>query len=140
MSLAATWIPAGAVNVRRRGGFHGDANRLAARGCGWGGMAIFLVARAGNSETRLLVLLMLAVAGLGSVMSSTGVVAIFIPVALSVAARIGIGQARVLLTTEALYHRKIEKIRASYTQDDEMYLARIGVGAALGIGLLLRRR
>ena len=40
----------------------------------------WLVARAGSSETRLLILLMLAVAGLGSVMSSTGVVAIFIPV------------------------------------------------------------
>ncbi|HEK1685478.1 TPA: SLC13 family permease [Pseudomonas putida] len=43
--------------------------------------------RAGNSEARLLVLLMVAVAGLGSVMSSTGVVAIFIPVVLSIAAR-----------------------------------------------------
>ena len=41
----------------------------------------WLVAKAGSSETRLLILLMLAVAGLGSVMSSTGVVAIFIPVA-----------------------------------------------------------
>lgn len=29
--------------------------------------------------------------------------------------------------------RMIEQIRASYTQDDEMYLARIGVGAALGM-------
>lgn len=50
----------------------------------------WLVARAGSSETRLLVLLMLAAAGLGSVMSSTGVVAIFIPVALGVAARLKI--------------------------------------------------
>src|SRR5690554_6683714 len=37
-----------------------------------------LMHRAGSSETRLIVLLMLTVAGLGSVMSSTGVVAIFI--------------------------------------------------------------
>jgi len=43
----------------------------------------WMSARAGNSEARLLVLLMVSVAGLGSVMSSTGVVAIFIPVVLS---------------------------------------------------------
>lgn len=57
----------------------------------------WLVARAGNSETRLLVLLMLAAAGLGSVMSSTGVVAIFIPVALGVAARLQIAPARLMM-------------------------------------------
>src|SRR5215467_7129863 len=39
-----------------------------------------LIGMSGTSEARLLVLLMLAVAGLGSVMSSTGVVAIFVPV------------------------------------------------------------
>jgi di/tricarboxylate transporter len=49
--------------------------------------------RAGNSEARLLVLLMVAVAGLGSVMSSTGVVAIFIPVVLSIAARLKLSPA-----------------------------------------------
>jgi len=47
----------------------------------------FLLRRSAGSETRLLVLLMLAVAGLGAVMSSTGVVAIFIPVVLLVAGR-----------------------------------------------------
>ena len=47
----------------------------------------WLVTKAGGNETRLLVLLMLAAAGLGSVMSSTGVVAIFIPVVLGVAER-----------------------------------------------------
>jgi len=52
---------------------------------------------AGNSETRLLALLMLAVALLGSVMSSTGVVAIFIPVALSIANRMGLAPARVMM-------------------------------------------
>jgi di/tricarboxylate transporter len=57
----------------------------------------WLVARAGSSETRLLVLLMLAAAGLGSVMSSTGVVAIFIPVALGVAARLKIPPARLMM-------------------------------------------
>ena len=57
----------------------------------------WLVTKAGNSETRLLVLLMLAVAGLGSVMSSTGVVAIFIPVTLSVATRIGVSPSRLMM-------------------------------------------
>ncbi|WP_017937299.1 SLC13 family permease [Zestomonas thermotolerans] len=57
----------------------------------------WLVARAGNSETRLLVLLMLCVAGLGSVMSSTGVVAIFIPVVLSVANRLKLSPRRLMM-------------------------------------------
>jgi len=57
----------------------------------------WLVAKAGSSETRLLILLMLAVAGLGSVMSSTGVVAIFIPVVLGVAARLRIAPARLMM-------------------------------------------
>lgn len=57
----------------------------------------WLVARAGSNEARLLVLLMLAVALLGSVMSSTGVVAIFIPVALSIAARIGAQPRRLMM-------------------------------------------
>ncbi|THF62249.1 SLC13 family permease [Pseudothauera rhizosphaerae] len=57
----------------------------------------WLVSTTRSSETRLLVLLMLAVAGLGSVMSSTGVVAIFVPVALSVAARIGAGPGRLMM-------------------------------------------
>jgi di/tricarboxylate transporter len=60
-------------------------------------MGDWLVAKAGNSEPRLLILLMLAAAGLGSVMSSTGVVAIFIPVVLGVAARLRIAPARLLM-------------------------------------------
>ena len=44
----------------------------------------WLDAKAGSSETRLLVLLMLAVGGLGALMSSTAVVAIFIPVVLRI--------------------------------------------------------
>ncbi|MCC8999717.1 MAG: SLC13 family permease [Candidatus Contendobacter sp.] len=52
---------------------------------------------AGASETRLLVLLMLAVAGLGAFMSSTGVVAIFIPVALGIANRLDIGPGRLMM-------------------------------------------
>ncbi|MFE6735791.1 SLC13 family permease [Microbacterium sp. NPDC057650] len=50
----------------------------------------WLARTAGASVTRLIVLLMLSVALLGAVMSSTGVVAIFIPVAVSIAARTGI--------------------------------------------------
>ncbi len=57
----------------------------------------WLTARAGNSEVRLLVLLMVAVAGLGSVMSSTGVVAIFIPIVLSIAARQRISPSRLMM-------------------------------------------
>jgi len=52
---------------------------------------------AGTSERRLLVLLMLAVAGLGAFMSSTGVVAIFIPVVLGLTARLGIGPGRLMM-------------------------------------------
>ena len=44
----------------------------------------WLNASAGTSETRLLVLLMVAVGGLGALMSSTAVVAIFIPVVLRI--------------------------------------------------------
>ena len=53
--------------------------------------------QAGSSETRLIVLLMLTVALLGSVMSSTGVVAIFIPVVMSVSVRMGIPASRLMM-------------------------------------------
>lgn len=56
-----------------------------------------LIRWAGSSETKLIVLLMLAVAGMGSVMSSTGVVAIFIPVALSLAERMNIPPGRLMM-------------------------------------------
>ncbi len=56
-----------------------------------------LIRHAGTSEARLVVFLMLAVAGLGSVMSSTGVVAIFIPVALSLAERLRIAPGRLMM-------------------------------------------
>ncbi|MGO1239614.1 MAG: SLC13 family permease, partial [Hafnia alvei] len=57
----------------------------------------WLVKVAGDSEAKMLVLLMITVAALGAVMSSTGVVAIFIPVVLSVAARMKISPARLLM-------------------------------------------
>jgi len=57
----------------------------------------WLTARAGKSETRLLVLLMLAVGVLGSIMSSTGVIAIFIPVALRIAQSTGMAASRLMM-------------------------------------------
>ncbi|WP_181893399.1 SLC13 family permease [Falsiruegeria mediterranea] len=51
----------------------------------------------GRSETRLTILLILGAALLGSVMSSTAVVAIFIPVILRIAADTGLQQSRLLL-------------------------------------------
>ncbi len=57
----------------------------------------WLINKAGSNETRLLILLMIAVAGLGSFMSSTGVVAIFIPVVLAVAAKMGVAPARLMM-------------------------------------------
>lgn len=49
----------------------------------------WLNATAGSSETRMLVLLMLCVSGLGAFMSSTAVVAIFIPVVLRICQNTG---------------------------------------------------
>ncbi|MCW7763760.1 SLC13 family permease [Photorhabdus luminescens] len=60
-------------------------------------MGDWLVKGAGNSETKMLALLMLTVAGLGAFMSSTGVVAIFIPVVLSVAVRMKISPRRLMM-------------------------------------------
>ncbi|MEQ1975227.1 SLC13 family permease [Xenorhabdus sp. SGI240] len=60
-------------------------------------MGDWLVRVAGNSETKMLVWLMLSVAGLGAFMSSTGVVAIFIPVVLSVAARMKTSPGRLMM-------------------------------------------
>ena len=57
----------------------------------------WLSRQAGTSAARLIALLMLSVALLGAVMSSTGVVAIFIPVALSIAARTGISPRQLLM-------------------------------------------
>ncbi|HHJ16849.1 MAG TPA: TRAP transporter large permease subunit [Gammaproteobacteria bacterium] len=57
----------------------------------------WLMRVAGTSELRLLVMLMLVVAGLSAFMSSTGAVAIFIPIVLSLAARAGISPSRLLL-------------------------------------------
>jgi di/tricarboxylate transporter len=56
---------------------------------------IFL--KAGESENKLLFLLMIAVAGLGSVMSSTAIVAIFIPVVLRICNNTGIAPSKLMM-------------------------------------------
>lgn len=60
-------------------------------------MGDWLAASAGKSEARLIVSLMIIVAGVGSVMSSTGVVAIFIPIVLRIARRTGFGVSRLMM-------------------------------------------
>lgn len=57
----------------------------------------WLAAKAGSSEVKLLVLLMIVVCGLGSMMSSTAVTAIFIPVALRIAQSTGIAPGRLMM-------------------------------------------
>ena len=57
----------------------------------------WLTAKAGGSQTKLLVLLMLVVCGLGATMSSTAVTAIFIPVALRIAQGVGESPSRLMM-------------------------------------------
>jgi di/tricarboxylate transporter len=57
----------------------------------------WLMARAGSSDTLLLVLLMVVVAALGATMSSTAVTAIFIPVALRIAQNTGSAPSRLMM-------------------------------------------
>lgn len=57
----------------------------------------WLMTKAGSSPIRLVVLLMFAVSGLGSVMSSTGVVAIFIPIVLRIAQNTGTAPSQLMM-------------------------------------------
>lgn len=57
----------------------------------------WLVKMAGSSEIKMLVLLMITVAGLGAFMSSTGVVAIFIPVVLRVSMHMQTSPSRLMM-------------------------------------------
>jgi di/tricarboxylate transporter len=59
----------------------------------------WLVARGGEGEQRIVVLLMIAVGLMGAVMSSTAVVAIFIPIVLRVSQQTGIPKSRLLMPT-----------------------------------------
>jgi len=56
-----------------------------------------ILKKGGTSEIRLLVLIMICAAVLGSVMSSTAIVAIFIPIVLRVASQTGINASRLLM-------------------------------------------
>jgi di/tricarboxylate transporter len=56
-----------------------------------------ILKKGGSNETRLLILIMVAAGLLGSVMSSTAVVAIFIPIVLRIAAETGLKASRILL-------------------------------------------
>src|SRR5215471_12654009 len=57
----------------------------------------WLIAKAGNSEVRLIVLLMTVVCALGATMSSTAVTAIFIPVALRISQSTSIAPGRLMM-------------------------------------------
>src|SRR5512144_845335 len=57
----------------------------------------WLLRRAGENETRLLVWLMLVVAGLGAFINSTGLTALFIPIVLNMSQKTGISPGRLLL-------------------------------------------
>ena len=57
----------------------------------------WLIAKAGSSQIRLIVLLMVVVSALGATMSSTAVTAIFIPVALRIAKSTGVGPGRLMM-------------------------------------------
>jgi di/tricarboxylate transporter len=60
-------------------------------------MGRWLARAGGTSETRMLVLLMIAAAVLSSVMSSTAVVAVFIPVVLTISAKTDLNATRLLM-------------------------------------------
>ncbi len=57
----------------------------------------WLLARAGESNTLLLMLLMVVVAGLGATMSSTAVTAIFVPVGLRIAQNTGVAPSKLMM-------------------------------------------
>lgn len=61
------------------------------------GLGDWMNARAGSSETRLVVLLMATAGGLGALMSSTAVVAIFIPVVLRICQNTGVAPSRLMM-------------------------------------------
>lgn len=61
----------------------------------------WLTAKAGSSENRLVVLLMIVVCGLGATMSSTAVTAIFIPVVLRIARQTGTAPSQLMMPLSA---------------------------------------
>ena len=57
----------------------------------------WILKKAGGSETRLVVFMMVAVALIGSVMSSTGIVALFIPIVLGICSKTGTSPAHLMM-------------------------------------------
>lgn len=57
----------------------------------------FIVKLGGSNETRLVTLIMLFAGGVGSVLNSSAIVAMFIPVVLSIAAKTGLNKKRLLM-------------------------------------------
>lgn len=57
----------------------------------------WILKKAGGSETKLLVFMMVAVALIGSVMSSTGIVALFIPIVLSISTKLNVSPAKLMM-------------------------------------------
>lgn len=57
----------------------------------------WILKKSGGSEKKLIVFMMLAVTLIGSVMSSTGIVALFIPIMLGIASRMDISPAKLMM-------------------------------------------
>lgn len=57
----------------------------------------FIVKLGGSNETRLIAMIMLLAGGIGSVLNSSAIVAMFIPVVLSIAAKTGLNKKRLLM-------------------------------------------
>src|SRR5690606_7849862 len=82
----------------------------------------------GRSESRLMALLMVVVACVGSFMSSTGVVAIFIPAVLRIARNLGVaaGRLMMLLSMAALNCRLMTLVATAPNLVVNSQLARAG--------------
>lgn len=89
----------------------------------------WLGSTAGSSETRMLVLLMLACAGLGAIMSGTAVVAIFIPIVLRLCQKTGASPRSLMmpLSTAALISGMLTLVATAPNLVVNAELARQGV-------------
>lgn len=92
------------------------------------GIGDWLMEQGGQSPTRLTILLMLVVGTLGSVMSTTGIVAIFIPVVLRIASRrnIPVGQLMMPMAYAALISGMMTLVATSSNMVINYELVRIG--------------
>lgn len=60
-------------------------------------VGVWILKKSKNNPTKLLIFLMVAVALIGSVMSSTGIVALFIPIVLSISSKIKVSPAKLMM-------------------------------------------